>query len=547
MLSIAYINQDQLKNYFTRDNYYEVMRGEIRGELLKDFGGNIDLTYENWNQLVMGYNPNTGEKFTRSKANQKNKRGGIDHTFSAPKSYSVLLGLSDATSNLTLSNLLRDLHDQAVNQTMNMIEAKYSKTRVTKNKKQRIETTGKLVYGKFEHMTSRAADNSNILDYQLHTHVPILNYTLCRDGKYRSLEIKDTLKNQVAIGGYYRSILSHSLKKHGIDIEITNQKKGLFEIKGIKKELIYEFSKRRELIEVYADEIRKKFPKMSEPEVMQKATLQSRRSKNPKIKMEDVHVRNLQRANQHVNVDQLLQSFTSKIENTKEQSQFSNIDLIQVDDIDKRIEKAIKTVSQKAEYFHKSEEYLKEVEFETMGDIPAPIILNRINRKEMIDNTDTGSMLKIVKRELKSTRLDTQKLFSSFERLKNVNIDKHILEEKIENGRSVTNRVIARYAGDSKIQPRSIESTGRDFTEFSRDIDSKYRGRIRRGGDELERYDVDTNRIAREHTQRDIESEREFSKQLKDQSRVTEEDLKNLTQKSRALAQQKQNSNEKGL
>ena len=80
------------------------------------------------------------------------------------------------------------------------------------------------------------------------------------------------------IGQTYRNELAREMKGLGYEIEVTDRKNGLYEIKGIDREVIDEFSTRRKQVEAS----KKKYEnyQVSEAKKMEYACLDSRRDKN---------------------------------------------------------------------------------------------------------------------------------------------------------------------------------------------------------------------------------------------------------------------------
>ena len=91
-------------------------------------------------------------------------RAGLDFTFSAPKSLSLLAYVGGDARLLTA-------HMTAVKTTLGWIEANLAEARVTRDGRQEPVKSGNLVVALFQHDTSRA------LDPQAHIHAIIANAT----------------------------------------------------------------------------------------------------------------------------------------------------------------------------------------------------------------------------------------------------------------------------------------------------------------------------------------------------------------------------------
>lgn len=167
-----------------------------------------------------------------------------DFTFNAPKSVSSLWAAAQL-EDIELANKISEIQRRAVEKTILFCSEKYTYTRVTVN--------GKLTYQKanlsgalWEHGSSRADDP------HLHTHFTALNLCLCADGKYRTIEKKWLVKNQVAVAAIYHNELAHLLSSElGLKTEVPEDSV-IFEISGISRNLLEHLSKRTAEIDAKA-------------------------------------------------------------------------------------------------------------------------------------------------------------------------------------------------------------------------------------------------------------------------------------------------------
>lgn len=169
-------------------------------------------------------------------------RPGFDMTFSAPKSVSILVGLSVAPQ-------LQGFHDAAVKYAIGKIEAEFAEVRIRRNGQIQYEKPDNLVIAAFRQHSSRANDPA------LHTHAVTMNMSFL-DGKARSLAsdpsrqrgvVEQVQNNAHYCGLLYRQHLANQLKNAGFKIQLVGD--GLFEIAGVPDALLQEFSKRRADIE----------------------------------------------------------------------------------------------------------------------------------------------------------------------------------------------------------------------------------------------------------------------------------------------------------
>ena len=66
MLTLKKLSLAQASTYYSKDAYYTNQQGQYFGKLKNELGLG-DLTHENFNQLLNGINPITGERLVHSK------------------------------------------------------------------------------------------------------------------------------------------------------------------------------------------------------------------------------------------------------------------------------------------------------------------------------------------------------------------------------------------------------------------------------------------------------------------------------------------------
>lgn len=390
MLSISNVSINQASTYYSKDNYYTKERGEFLGKAVEKLGFTEELTHENFIHMLHGEN-GYGEVLRREKQTGES-RAGYDHTFTAPKSLSILLEIAEAKGNEELANKIRDIHDKAVNSTLEQIEENYIYTRVRDENGERFRVkTDNMIVAKFEHDTSRE------LDPTLHTHCVIANLTQTADGKWQSIANEELYKNKMINGQFYRSELAKNLKELGLNIEITNSKQMLFELKGIDNSLISEFSQRSKQIEESLEELREKYPHASESELKQFAALESRVAKK-EVDRDEVRANNLQRAESLTNTDELLATI-----------QKDNLSLKKLN-IEEIIEKSAQIISENESTFSK-EQLLKNAIGLSFGELGAKELWSEIDNSNLVkldENTLTTKEILQIEKEIIKYARDTK-------------------------------------------------------------------------------------------------------------------------------------------
>ena len=246
MLTVATIDAEKGKDYYIKGYYLEeTSRWWGKGAAKLKLSGAVE-DEKVFQRILNGYSP-SGRKKLGSKgigADTK-RRAAVDCTFNAPKSVSLqaLVGGDER---------LLEAHAKAVEKTLQLIEDRYSHTRVRNGHDRLVVNTGNLVVAQFDHIDTREvkADENQPLDTgpdpHLHTHCLIMNMTELRRGVWYSHLNEAIYRHQKHLGMVYQHHLAMEVQKLGYEIEAKGQ--GQFDIKGFSQEDLQEFSKRRQKI-----------------------------------------------------------------------------------------------------------------------------------------------------------------------------------------------------------------------------------------------------------------------------------------------------------
>jgi conjugative relaxase-like TrwC/TraI family protein len=200
----------------------------LRGEVAPD-----DLR-----AVLAGLSPKDGSPLSGRHAGAS-RVSGFDLTFSAPKSVSVLWGLSHSET----SAAVRAAHDGAVAEGLEYLERHATVARRGVGGERRIETSG-LVAAAFVHRTSRNGDP------QLHTHVLAANVVLGSDGRWSSPDARLLYFHARTAGFVYQaSLRAHLVEALGVRFGPVTR--GAAELVGSDPTLLRRFSTRRAEIEAY--------------------------------------------------------------------------------------------------------------------------------------------------------------------------------------------------------------------------------------------------------------------------------------------------------
>lgn len=188
--------------------------------------------------LLAGTVPGTGQVLGRLSKNL-----GLDLTFSAPKSASVLGYLLDQRTHTEVLAA----HAAAVTAAIGWLEAEAAVVR--RGHAGAIEQPAAgLIGARFDHATSRD------LDPQLHSHVVVSSLAAGPDGRHTGLHARQLYRCAATAGHLYQATLRAELTSR-LGVGWTEPVKGQAEIAGMPAALLKELSSRRQAIQAEADRI----------------------------------------------------------------------------------------------------------------------------------------------------------------------------------------------------------------------------------------------------------------------------------------------------
>jgi conjugative relaxase-like TrwC/TraI family protein len=262
------LSAEQATNYYqkeftsAKENYYSEsgeVRGRWSGRLAEEWELKGEVQSEQYERLVEGRDPHTGEQLIRSVKSRETvnefgeeivtseHRAGWDATLSAPKSVSLAALVGD-------DERIRVAHRESVDEALKSFE-EYLQARGGGDKP--AITTGKMVAAQFEHTASRPDRTTGYAAPQLHTHTVIFNVTQTEEGKTRSVQPLELYRSQRYATAIYRMHLAEKLQGLGYEIEV-DPRTGAPEIKGFSKAYLQEASPRREEVVKGADEMKER-------------------------------------------------------------------------------------------------------------------------------------------------------------------------------------------------------------------------------------------------------------------------------------------------
>ncbi|HBL7007477.1 TPA: conjugative transfer relaxase/helicase TraI [Citrobacter koseri] len=237
MLSLSTISGDA--GYYSGAENYEIIHDD-KGQWLGDGAERLNLTGAinpaELDNILKGHLPD-GTRITRQKDGAESNRPGLDLTFGAPKSLSIL-ALMGGDKRLIAA------FKESVTETLAQVE-KSVNCRVTEQGDTRIKETGNGIFAMFTHDTNRNGE------MHLHSHALLLNAT--HDGeKWRALGsdlhnrngIREQLYDlQIAYGQMQREILRPKIEALGYTT-VNSGKHGMFELAEVPRDVIEMYSTR---------------------------------------------------------------------------------------------------------------------------------------------------------------------------------------------------------------------------------------------------------------------------------------------------------------
>lgn len=231
------------KSYYSTADYFsegQELVGQYRGKAAAMLGLHGEVEKASWDALCDNRHPETGEQLTPRV--KDNRTVGYDWNFSAPKSVSLLYGV-------TRDERVLDAFRDAVSETMQDVESEVQ-TRVRKNGKNEDRTTGNFVYGEYVHLTSRPVDG--VPDPQLHAHCFTHNITFdAQESRWKAAQFRNLKRDAPYFQAVYHTRLARNLADLGLPV--TRTAKG-WEIAGLPTSMLDKFSRRTKQIEDLAKE-----------------------------------------------------------------------------------------------------------------------------------------------------------------------------------------------------------------------------------------------------------------------------------------------------
>ncbi len=187
--------------------------------------------------LMEGRHPGTGH-WLRPEGAGGGRGGGIDVTFSAPKSVSTVWALGDPWQR----EQIEQAHARAVEQTILYLRGRVPVVRRRYSGQVVEEHAKDVIATEYRHTTARGVSGAQAPDPQLHSHV-VITGAVREDDRIVAVASRPIFRSARELGAFYRSALANELVRDGYAIEQGTGKDGrYFEIAGVPRELRDAFS-----------------------------------------------------------------------------------------------------------------------------------------------------------------------------------------------------------------------------------------------------------------------------------------------------------------
>jgi len=166
---------------------------------------------------------------------------GYDLVFTPQKSVNLLWGLGSER----VRDAVAAVHERAVTETLEWVQAEAGKTRRGAGGVRQIDTQG-LTIARFDHFDNRTGDPN------LHTHAAVSNKVLGADGKWSALDGRVLYAVGVAASTRYNALMVDHLRRE-LGVDFADRSKGpekepVQEVAGVTDAMITDFSRRADII-----------------------------------------------------------------------------------------------------------------------------------------------------------------------------------------------------------------------------------------------------------------------------------------------------------
>ncbi|HEX3509965.1 MAG TPA: MobF family relaxase [Solirubrobacteraceae bacterium] len=229
---------------------------------------------EDFIALMEGRHPATGA-WLRPAGADGTRGGGIDVTFSAPKSVSVVWALGDPWQREQIAAA----HARAVERAVDYLKERVPVVRRRYEGQVVEEHATDVIATAYGHTTARGVSGAEAPDPQLHTHV-VLTGAVREDGRFVAVASRPLFRGAREVGAFYRSALAQELAEEGYPVDQGTGNGGrYFEIAGVPRGLMDALSGRHREIAKAAEAFRARHGRAPVRGELRALALENRRAK----------------------------------------------------------------------------------------------------------------------------------------------------------------------------------------------------------------------------------------------------------------------------
>jgi conjugative relaxase-like TrwC/TraI family protein len=244
--------------------------------------------------LMEGRHPVGGE-FIRHAGADGRRAGGIDLTFSAPKSVSAVwaLGSEQQRAGVELA------HGRAVSRALEHLRCEVAVVREGAGGRV-LSPARDVLAAEFRHTTARGVAGGEAPDPQLHSHV-VVTGVVRQDGQFAAVASRPLFRAARELGAFYRGALAEELQGQGYEVVAGTGRNGrYFEVAGISESAREALSGRSREVWLAAERFRARYGRAPERDELRNVKLENRQAKTPQNRPELQATWEERAAGQHV-------------------------------------------------------------------------------------------------------------------------------------------------------------------------------------------------------------------------------------------------------